>query len=151
MSSVDSLPQDQRAVLQLVLSRGRSYDQIAQLLKINPGSVRERAHAALEALGPETQVAPENRGRIADYLLGQLPDPSENDAARHLLATSPSERAWARVVASELAPLAADGLPEIPSEAETPQSTPARAPSAFRARSRHRWRSARYGGSGRNR
>ncbi len=133
MSSVDSLPQDQRAVLQLVLSRGRSYDQIAQLLKINPGSVRERAHAALDALGPETQVAPENRGRIADYLLGQLPDPSENDAARHLLATSPSERAWARVVASELAPLAADGLPEIPSEAETPQSTPARAPAAAAA------------------
>ena len=38
MSSLDSLPGDQRAVLQLVLSRGRSYDEIAQLLSI------DRAH-----------------------------------------------------------------------------------------------------------
>jgi Sigma-70, region 4 len=126
MSSLDNLPQDQRAVLQLVLGRGRSYDQIGQLLKINPSSVRDRAHTALSALGPETQVSPENQGRIADYLLGQLPDPAEADEVRTLLAQSPAERAWARVVASELAPLAADDLPEIPTEAEAPQ--PAAAP-----------------------
>jgi Sigma-70, region 4 len=132
MSSLESLPQDQRAVLQLVLSRGRSYDQIAQLLKINPTAVRERAHAAVNALGPETQVPPENRGRIADYLLGQVPDPAGVDEVRGLLAHSPGERAWARVVASELAPLAAEGLPEIPTEAEAPEAAaiPARAPAA---------------------
>ena len=129
MSSLDSLPQDQRAVLQLVLSRGRSYDQIAQLLKINPTSVRERAHSALSALGPETEVSPENQGRIADYLLGQLSDPSETAATRDLLAGSPAERAWARVVASEIAPLATGGLPEIPTEADAPAPTPA-APAA---------------------
>jgi len=129
MSSLDSLPQDQRAVLQLVLSRGRSYDQIAQLLKINPSSVRERAHTALSALGPETEVSEENRGRIADYLLGQLSEPSEVDEARSLLAHSPGERAWARVVASELAPLAGGALPEIPTEAGAPQpAAPAPAP-----------------------
>jgi hypothetical protein len=126
MSSLDNLPQDQRAVLQLVLSRGRSYEQIAQLLKINPASVRERAHSALSALGPDTQVSPENQGRIADYLLGQLSGPSETDAVRDLLAQSPGERAWARVVASELAPLATGELPEIPPEAEAPrQAAPA--------------------------
>jgi Sigma-70, region 4 len=129
MSSLDSLPQDQRAVLQLVLSRRRSYDQIAQLLKINPSSVRERAHAALTTLGPETDVSEENRGRIADYLLGQLSEPSEVDEVRSLLAHSPGERAWARVVASELAPLAGGGLPEIPTEAGAPQPA-ASAPAA---------------------
>src|ERR1700756_2814859 len=137
MSSLDSLPQDQRAVLQLVLSRGRSYDQIAQLLKINRDSVRERALAALNALGPETSAAAENRGKIADYLLGQLADETAVDEVRHRLATSPSDRAWARVVSSELAPLASEGLPEIPTEAEpappvavAPAATPARAPAA---------------------
>jgi hypothetical protein len=116
MPSLDSLPGDQRAVLQLVLSRGRSYDEIARLLSINPAAVRERALAALDALGPDTGVAAENRAQIADYLLGQLSDQREIDAVRDLLARSPSERAWARVVASELAPLATDGLPEIPTE-----------------------------------
>ncbi len=127
MSSLDSLPQDQRAVLQLVLGRGRSYAQIAELLKINPGSVRDRAHAALNALGPETPVAPEDRARIADYLLGQLPDDAE---VRTRLAGAPAERAWARVVASELAPLAPQGLPEIPAAAEGAGASPARAAAA---------------------
>ncbi len=128
MSSLDSLPQDQRAVLQLVLGRGRSYDQIAQLLKINPDAVRERAHAAVSALGPDTEVAPANRARIADYLLGQLPGPGEADEVRDLLAHSPAERAWTRVVASELTPLASGELPEIPAGAEPAEPAPARAP-----------------------
>ena len=125
-------------MLQLVLSRGRSYDQIAQLLKINPASVGERAHAALSALGPETEVSPENRGRISDYLLGQQADPSETAVTRDLLARSPGDRAWARVVASEIAPLATGELPEIPTESDTPQSdaphsaAPAPAPAAAR-------------------
>jgi hypothetical protein len=58
---------------------------------------------------------------------------------RERLARSPTERAWARVVASELAPLASGPLPEIPSapaepeeaapseavEAATPEAAPA--------------------------
>jgi hypothetical protein len=128
MPSLDSLPGDQRAVLQLVLSRGRSYDEIARLLSINPAAVRERALAALDALGPETRVPAENRGTIADYLLGQLSDQSEVDAARALLARSPSDRAWARVVASELSTLAPEGLPEIPTETKGSIAEPSSAP-----------------------
>jgi hypothetical protein len=115
MPSLDSLPGDQRAVLQLVLGRGRSYDEIARLLTIDSAKVRERAHAALNALGPDTHVAPELKGLIADYLLGQLSDQDAEDA-RDVLADSPSERAWARVVSGELAPLARDAMPEIPVE-----------------------------------
>jgi hypothetical protein len=116
MSSVDTLPGDQRAVLQLVLGRGRSYDEIARMLSMNPDSVRDRARAALDALGPQTGVAAEDRARIGDYLLGQLPA-EEIDHVRGLLAGSPGERAWARVLASELAPLASGSLPEIPVDA----------------------------------
>jgi hypothetical protein len=124
MASLDSLPADHRAVLQLVLQRGRSYDDIAQLLSIDRGAVRERALAALDALGPQTGVAPESRALITDYLLGQLPA-RVGDTVRDRLAESPSQRAWARVVASELSPLANSPMPEIPTEASRRPAAPA--------------------------
>jgi hypothetical protein len=113
MAAIDSLPGDQRAVLQLVLGRGRSYDEIAGLLSINPEGVRERARAATDALGPQTRVPDTNRQMICDYLLGQLPA-HDIPAVRELLAHSAPERGWARVLSQELAPLSAGPLPEIP-------------------------------------
>jgi hypothetical protein len=113
MSSLDSLPPDQRAVLQLVLQRGRSYDEIAQMLSIDRAAVRQRALSALDALGPTTGVAPERRALITDYLLGQLPGPVAEDTRRRL-GESATERAWARVIASELGALSSGPLPEIP-------------------------------------
>ena len=130
MPSLDSLPGDQRAVLQLVLGRGRSYDEIARLLSINASAVRDRALRALDSLGPQTSVSAENQAKISDYLLGQL---SDEDAAgvRDLLAGSPSDRAWARVLSSELAPLAADPLPEIPLEGSASEPEPVPEPVAL--------------------
>lgn len=113
MASFDELPPDQRAVLDLVLRRGRSYDDIARLLQIDRAAVRARALAAFDELGPETGLAPESRGLITDYLLRQLPDPVAEQTRERLL-TSPSERAWARVLASSLEPTAGKPLPEIP-------------------------------------
>ncbi len=115
MASLESLPADQRAVLQLVLQRHHSYDDIAGLLRIDPAAVRDRAHTAVDALGPQTGVPDEQRILISDYLLGQL-SPGQSEEARGRLAESASERAWARVVASQLAPLASGPLPEIPVE-----------------------------------
>jgi hypothetical protein len=115
MASIDGLPADQRAVLQLVLQRGRNYDDIAQLLSIDRAAVRERALSALDALGPGTRVPAEQRALITDYLLGQLPG-GVADNVHDRLAESASERAWARVVASELGTLARGPLPEIPVE-----------------------------------
>ncbi len=113
MASLESLPPDQRAVLQLVLQRGRTYDQIAAMLSIDRAAVRQRALQALDAIGPQTRVPPERRAIITDYLLGQLPERVSADT-RERLAESASERAWARVIASELSPLASQALPEIP-------------------------------------
>jgi hypothetical protein len=124
MASLDSLPPDQRAVLQLVLQRGRSYDQIAQMLSIDRAAVRERALNAFDALGPETRVPAEQRALITDYLLGQLPEKVAENTHQGL-ASSANERAWARVVASELGTLAAGPLPEIPTEgAPAPEPEP---------------------------
>ena len=50
MTELDRLPPDQRAVLSLVLDRGKSYAEVAELLGIPEGAVRDRAHAALDAL-----------------------------------------------------------------------------------------------------
>jgi hypothetical protein len=50
MSDLDRLPPDQRAVLSLVLERGKSYGEVADMLAIPESAVRERAHAALDAL-----------------------------------------------------------------------------------------------------
>jgi Sigma-70, region 4 len=113
MASLDSLPPDQRAVLDLVLRRGRSYDDIAQLLAIDRAAVRARALEAFDGIGPDTGLPPEARALITDYLLGQLPD-KVAEQTRDRLAESPYERAWARVLASELSSVAAEPLPEIP-------------------------------------
>ena len=59
MASIDTLPPDQRAVLDLVLQRGRSYDDIARLLAIDRAAVRARALAAFDELGPDTGLAPD--------------------------------------------------------------------------------------------
>jgi hypothetical protein len=113
MASLDTLPPDQRAVIDLVLQRGRSYDDIARLLAIDRAAVRARALAAFEAIGPDTGISPESRALITDYLLGQLPE-RVAEQTRERLAGSPYDRAWARVLASELGQVASKPLPEIP-------------------------------------
>src|SRR5918993_4276209 len=100
MARIDDLPADQRAALQLLLKQGRSYDEIAQLLRIDESSVRERARAALDNLGPDSvdDLSLEEQDQVADYLLGQQ-SASRRAATREFLESSASGRAWARVVA----------------------------------------------------
>ena len=133
MTEIDALPADQRAVLQLLVKQGQTYDALSGLLNIDSAAVRERAHAALEALGPDTgrRLSPERRAEVSDYLLGQQ-SAAERAATRDHLAGSASARAWARVVADAQRPLAAGPLPEIPDEAPASASAPEReaAPSA---------------------
>jgi anti-sigma-K factor RskA len=116
MPRIDDLPADRRAVLQLLLKQGKSYDDLAGLLRIEPDTVRERARDALDRLGPaDTELDMAEQDEIADYLLGQQ-TASARAATRDLLETSAAGRAWARVVSGELRPLGGDALPEIPSE-----------------------------------
>jgi hypothetical protein len=124
MASLDTLPPDQRAVIDLVLQRGRSYDDIARLLAIDRAAVRARALAAFEAIGPDTGISPESRALITDYLLGQLPE-RVAEQTRERLAGSPYDRAWARVLASELGQVASQPLPEIPDGSRAAAASPA--------------------------
>ncbi len=117
MASLDSLTDPQRATLQLLLKRGKSYAEIAELLKLDAGAVQTRAQEAVTALGPDTpQIGAEHRGEIADFLLGQQ-SASRRAATREYLEDSADGRAWARAVAATLRPLAGDGgLPDVPAE-----------------------------------
>jgi hypothetical protein len=63
MSDLDRLPPDQSAVLSLVLDRGKSYAEVATLLAIPESSVRDRAHAALDALARATGAPPPSGAR----------------------------------------------------------------------------------------
>ena len=130
MADLDSLPADQRAALQLLIKQGQSYDQLASLLGIGPDAVRDRAHAAVAALGPSTDLSESDRAAIADYLLGQQSE-SERDGTRLLIAGSDSAQAWARGASQALAPLAGGALPDIPSVEAAPPTEPKAEPAAY--------------------
>jgi hypothetical protein len=117
MATLDSLNEKQRAVLQLLLRQGKSYDEIAALLHSDAAAIRRRAHDAVDALGPAGADLPEDsRHEIADYLIGQQ-TASQRAATREYLEASAPGRAWARSVATALAPLATTTkLPEVPAE-----------------------------------
>jgi hypothetical protein len=99
MSRLDDLPPDQRAVLLLLVRQGKSHSEIAQMLGISERAVRDRAHAALEALDEE---APGSAGdappRRAGAPPGRVAARSERLGARPVAGAgaSGSDRAAAR-------------------------------------------------------
>lgn len=128
MSRLQTLPPDQRAVLQLLLQKDRSYDEIAQLLRLDGQTIRARAHAAVATLGPDsTDLSEDQRGELTDFLLGEQ-TASSRAATRAFLEGSPAARAWARGATEELRPLGGDRLPEIPAEPPAPAPAPTPAP-----------------------
>jgi hypothetical protein len=112
--SLEALAPDQRAVVQLVLQQERSYDDLAGLLGISTEAVRERARAGLDRVGgPAGGLTDEERGEIADYLLGQQ-SVSRREATRELLSGSADARRWANQVSDALEPVARSPLPGVP-------------------------------------
>jgi hypothetical protein len=127
---LDALTPDQRAGVQLVLQRGRSYAQIAELLKISEDAVRARAHAGLGALAPEVELPDDEVAGIADFLLGQQ-NGKPRQATRRLLRDSDAAFLWAATVRASLEDLGpVPELPEAgePAEAPSPDAKPAPRP-----------------------
>ena len=120
---LDALAPDQRAVVQLVLQRGRSYAQIAELLKISEDAVRARAHAGLIALAPEVELPADEVAQIADFLLGQQ-EGKPRQATRRLLRDSDAAYLWAATVRASVEDLGP--VPELPEGGDT--AAPAEAP-----------------------
>jgi Sigma-70, region 4 len=138
MTGIDELSPDRRAVLSLILRRGRTYAEIATALQIDEDMVREHAHSALAETAGETAdgLSDREREQIGDYLLAQQ-SASERLVTYDELEASAAARAFAGAVARELTPIAANPLPEIPGAA-----APARPGVGARRRSTHRGRRA---------
>jgi hypothetical protein len=121
---------EQRAMLQLLLEGGQTYEDIGSLLGIAPDEVRIRARSALTEIGgadPDAQVG------LSDYLLGQADPIGRADAVRHL-QSDPEANALAQRLVQNLRLLAPRAtLPEIPEprggrRAAPPPAPPAAAP-----------------------
>ena len=110
-----TLTADQRAMLQLLLERGQSYQDLAAVLGVGEDEVRSRARAALAELGeadPDAQVG------LTDYLLGQADPIGRADAVRHLQG-DPDSRRLASDLVERLRAIAPDArLPELPEPRE---------------------------------
>jgi hypothetical protein len=123
---LDALAPDQRAVVQLVLQRGRSYAQIAELLKISEDAVRARAHAGLSALAPDVELPADKVAQISDFLLGQQ-NGKPRQATRRLLKEDDAAREWAESVRASLEDVGP--VPDLP-EAGANGAAPAAAEAA---------------------
>ena len=140
------LSPDANALLELILAKGQSYEDIASLLDVPESEVRDRARAALTELGgadPDRNVA------LTDWILGQADPIGRADAARRL-REDPEDHALARALVESLRDLAPEAdLPRLPGEprggrlrrreAPAPRSAPeagAGRAAAERARSR---------------
>jgi hypothetical protein len=129
MATFDQLPAEQRAILELVVGRGQSYDELSGMLGMPAARVRELAREALGELAPATaaRVDPQWRGQIADYLLGQQTGPESTATKSHFKRSEPA-RAWAYSLLDSLGHLYPNGgMPEIP-EADAAAAAPAPAP-----------------------
>jgi hypothetical protein len=116
MATFDQLSAEQRAIIELVVQRGRTYEALADVLQVPASRVRELARDALAELSPVTvqRVDPQWRGQVADYLLGQQVG-AESSATQNHLRKSEAARSWALSLLDALDNLYANGdRPAIP-------------------------------------
>ncbi|MCA1656562.1 MAG: hypothetical protein LC713_02440, partial [Actinobacteria bacterium] len=127
MATFDQLSAKQRAIIELVLKRGQSYEQLGDMLDMPTARVKEHARSALLALAPLSadRVDEDWRGEIADYLLGQQSG-KEATATRAHLRRSEAARAWSHSLLDSLEQFYdAATVPTIPSgDDDTAQRPP---------------------------
>lgn len=116
MATFDQLSAEQRAIIELVLKQGQSYDELGDMLGLPTSRVRSMAREALQRLSPVSAAAVDDgwRDQLADYLLNQQEGP-EATATRGHLRRSEAARGWARSIEDSLDHLYENGnAPVIP-------------------------------------
>jgi hypothetical protein len=119
MATFDQLSAEQRAIIELVVRRGRSYESLADVLDTTPARIRELARDALDELAPVTapRVDHDWRAQLADYVLGQQTGP-ESTATRGHLKRSEAARTWALSLLDSLDTLYGNGSRPVIPEAD---------------------------------
>ena len=130
MATFDQLSAEQRAIIELVLKQGQTYEELGEMLGMPTARVRKLARSALVTLSPVSaaQVDDDWRGPIADYLLGQQ-SASDATSTKSHLRRSETARAWSRSLLDSLDQFYdAANLPTIPSGdgAGAPKPKPAK-------------------------
>jgi hypothetical protein len=128
MPTLEQLPAESRAIVELLLQQDRSYDEIADTLAMPAARVRERAREALVELAPASarRVDDEWRDQIADYVLRQQSGP-EGTATRAHLRRSEGARTWVASLLDSLDDLYGDGpRPELPGAEPAKPERPSR-------------------------
>lgn len=123
MATFDQLSAEQRAIIELLLKQGQSYDALSDMLGLPASRVRELAHESLERLSPVSAAAVEDdwRGQLGDYLLNQQAGP-EATATKGHLRRSETARGWARSVLDSLDQFYDEkNLPTIPAGEPEPE------------------------------
>jgi hypothetical protein len=123
MATFDQLSPEQRAIVELVLRQGKTYEQLAEMLNMPEGRVRELARDALVELAPVSVRGVEEdwRGQLADYVLGQQTGP-EATATKGHLRRSEAARSWTRSLLDSLEQFYENGsVPAIPEGERRPR------------------------------
>ncbi len=123
-------------MLQLLLERDQSYEDIASLLGGSRDDVRRRARAALEELGGQD---PDREVGLTDYILGQADPIGRADAARHL-QSDPESLALAEELSTKLRLIAPAGDAPRPAAAQASPGRRRRSGDRRRAGARRRGR-----------
>ena len=115
MATFDQLLADKRAVIELLLQRGRSYDELSEVLGVPRSKVRKIACDALVELSPLSagRVDAAWRSQVADYILRQ--QTAQDAIATHAyMRRSEPARTWAHSLVDSLQGVYEDGPPVIP-------------------------------------
>ena len=126
-----ALSEDSRTLLQLLLGRGKTYEDIAGLLGIEESEVRSRAHQALTEINGDD---PDRDVNLTDYLLGQCDPIARADVAREL-ATNEEAAETASSLSDQLRLLVPGAdLPRTGTTAKAPSSGSRPKPPSLRPR-----------------
>jgi anti-sigma-K factor RskA len=112
------------------LLQGRSYADIAALLRLPDDDVRKRARTAAQQLvDSDAPPTPEVQAQVIDYLLGEQ-TVSEREQTRATLQDDVAVRKWAAQLVEGLSPLAKLELPAMPGPSASDPAAPTDEPTA---------------------
>jgi hypothetical protein len=124
MTELDRLPPDQRAVLSLVLDRGKSYAEVAELLGIPENTVRDRAHTALDALANDVAAPSSSSPRSGRSVRpGAESGPGERPGATGTTAASRFAAAGVGPGSARASTGASSAPPPRPRKPRSPQTS----------------------------